>query len=250
MPCALVALDRIQNLVGVETLEQHKDGAELHIAQETDQPAHVRQRQRHGDDVILGNSPVPDELVHGGAQGCRRMNDEFGFSGGSGRRDEHRGFVHGTGNRRTTVAGAVEQTFRYQTAIVCRGCADDEALVPPQDKFVGRSDVVVSLRLANVEGRPQPLQERCEFSEFERGSEWRRNSSQAKTGIIGNNKFRPVHHVEHHAIASPDAAGRHSARNHFGFAQDPLAGPSFLVKNESCAPGPGLRLRHQGVEWA
>ncbi|WP_198026582.1 hypothetical protein [Bradyrhizobium sp. ARR65] len=249
VPCALVALDRIQNLVGVETLQQHEDGAELYVAQEADQPAHVRQRQRHGDDVIPGDFPVRDELVHGSAERCRRMNDEFGFAGGSRRGDKHRGFVHSTGSRRTIVAGAVEQTFPWQAVIVCRGCADNEALVPPQDNLIGSSDVVVSLRLANVECRPQPLQERCEFGEFECGSERRRDRSQVKTGIIGNNKFRPVHHVKHHAIARPDAACRHSARNRFGFAEDPLVGPGLLVKDESCAPGSGLRLRHQSVEW-
>jgi hypothetical protein len=73
---------------------------------------------------------------------------------------------------------------------------------------------------------------------------------QLKAGIIGDDHFGPVHHVKGDAIARPDAARGHSARQAFGLDRKPFISPHFFVKNKRRALRSSLRLVHQSACWS
>jgi hypothetical protein len=74
-------------------------------------------------------------------------------------------------------------------------------------------------------------------------------SPQLKAGIIGDDHFGPVHHVNGDAIPRPDAAQGEAARQAFGLDRKPLVRPHFFVKNKCRTFWPSLHLVHQSTCW-
>jgi hypothetical protein len=126
---------------------------------------------------------------------------------------------------------------------------DDEALFRRQDRGIDRSDVAIETGFTDIEGRLQPLHKRREFGEFERGAQRRGDRAKNKAGVIGNQHFGPVQHMQHDPIARPDAARRHPARQALRLGSEPFVTPRLVVEDECCAFRTRLRLMDQRVDW-
>jgi hypothetical protein len=103
-----MALNGVEDDIGVKAFEQDERGAELNEGERRDEPAHMRQRQGLKHDIVIRQPPIPDQQIRRFSQCRRRMSDEFGLAGGPGSDDQYRGFV-GTGrDRQVLVTGDVE----------------------------------------------------------------------------------------------------------------------------------------------
>ncbi len=58
---AMMAFNGVEDSVGVKAGEQDERRTELNEAQQADKPAHMRHRQGHDHDVIVGKSPMLDD---------------------------------------------------------------------------------------------------------------------------------------------------------------------------------------------
>jgi hypothetical protein len=103
-----MTLDGVEDDIGVKAFEQNERRAELNEGEQRDEATHMRQRQGLDHDIVVRQSPSPDQQVRRFSQCRRRMNHEFGLAGGPGCGDQDRGFV-GTGrDGQVLVTGGVE----------------------------------------------------------------------------------------------------------------------------------------------
>ena len=182
-----------------------------------------------------------------GSQRCLGMSDEFRLACCSGGREQHRGCVDiRQGSNRPDFAFLEQFRQRLHPAIIDR-VADNETCIRWDDRGIYRGDASVEIRLADVEGRLQPLQQRPELRGFQSGVQGCRDRSDAKAGVIGHNQLSQVRHMQRDPIPFAKAALRQSARETLDISRQPFVRPDVCADTEGDAVWTRFRVMVQNV---
>src|SRR6185295_17255390 len=229
-PRAPVALDRVKHAIRIKTLEQNDRNAETNACHKIRKPSGVHHRKRNHRDLILIEAEM-SPTINSCSQRCLGMYDKSRDTGCSRGCQQHsrRMNVGYNWNRGGNIAQEI--CPRLHVSVYC--CtASDETPFQWEDRAIDRTHLSVEIRMANIERRLQPLQQRRQLCSLRSVVQRDGDSPYSKAGISCNDQLGPVWHMQDNAIASSNATSGESTRKTFDIHRQPLVSPRVIASDE------------------